>query len=99
MNKRFIFPTIIIGITFFVVYRVFLGSNGMINQYFISRNNGELTHKIDSLKKVLIEKDVEINRLQGDTSYIEFIARTKLGMSKKGEQVIKFIPKDSILEE
>ena len=96
MNRKQILPLAILVITLFILYRVFLGSNGMINQYFIARNNQQLQVAIDSLNNKLILKQREIIRLKQDTSYLEFIARTKFGMSLKDEQVIKFVDQDSI---
>jgi cell division protein FtsB len=43
-----------------------------------------LHHKIDSL-------NIEIRKLTNDTSYIERIAREKLGMAKKSEKIYKFV--------
>jgi cell division protein FtsB len=95
MKRIRIIPLAIIAVTIFLVYRIFLGSNGMINQYFISSRNSEMKERIDSLEKLIVLKDKEIERLETDTAYIEFIARTQLGMSMKGEKIIKFISPDS----
>jgi cell division protein FtsB len=96
MKRIRLIPLAIILVTIFLVYRIFLGSNGMINQYFITSRNAEMRERIDSLQKILALKEKEIQRLENDTAYIEFIARTKLGMSMKGEKIIKFISQDSL---
>ncbi|HMA65116.1 MAG TPA: septum formation initiator family protein [Chitinispirillaceae bacterium] len=43
-------------------------------------------HVIDSLK-------TEIKRLHNDTTYLEKIARERLGMAKKNEMIYKFVDK------
>ncbi|MGL1935713.1 MAG: septum formation initiator family protein [Fibrobacterales bacterium] len=95
MKRIKIIPLAILSVTIFLVYRIFLGSNGMINQYFITSRNSDMRERIDSLGKLIILKDDEIERLESDTAYIEFIARTQLGMSMKGEKIIKFVSPDS----
>jgi cell division protein FtsB len=96
MNKKSLLPYIVFLIAGFIVYRVFFGSSGMINQYFISRDNENLRTAIDSVKILIEEKEIEIERLLNDTVYLEYLARTRLGMSLKDETVIRFSSKDSV---
>ena len=61
------------------------GENGLWKQH-------KLQVEIDSLKNELEHRKNEEERLLKDSFYIESIARTKYGMSKKGEAVYQFIP-------
>ena len=68
----------------------FFGKQGiyyvMVEQRHKSAEIRTLRHTIDSLKQ-------EIVKLTSDTTYIERIAREKLGMAKKNEKVYKFVEK------
>jgi cell division protein FtsB len=94
MKKNSIRTLIIVGFLLFVGIKIFYGPSGLINQYRVSKQNQDLIHSIDSLTEVLKHKDEEILRLQSDTAFLEILARTRLGMSKKEEKVYQFIKRD-----
>lgn len=76
---------LLVGALFFL-----FGSQGVYYQHreLVRRNAEIIAHRrtIDSLNDV-------IDKLTGDTAYIERIAREKLGMARKNEKVYKFIEK------
>ena len=67
------------------------GETGFWNQYKLKKQIAHLEFEADSLKKILEIRQLEGERLQKDSFYIESIARTQFGMSKKGEDVYQFI--------
>lgn len=67
------------------------GETGFWNQYKLKKQIAHLEFEADSLKKILEIRKLEGERLQKDSFYIESIARTQFGMSKKGEDVYQFI--------
>lgn len=67
------------------------GDNGLWNQHKLQRQIEHLKFETDSLKAILEFRKHEGERLLKDSFYIESIARTKYGMSKKGETAYQFI--------
>lgn len=75
-----------------VVGNFLFGEKGFTEQRSLSRQIKELEFKIDSLSQELKTKKEIQERLQKDTLYIETIARTRFGMSRKEETVYYFVP-------
>lgn len=68
-----------------------LGENGFWNQHKLKSQIMRLEQEKESLQKELLARHHEGERLHKDSFYIESIARTKFGMSKKNEIVYQFI--------
>ncbi len=86
------------GITFAIVALIavlghfLFGEKGVTEQSILNHQIKELETKIDSLQKeVELKKEIR-ERLLRDTLYIESIARTRFGMSRKNEKVYYFVP-------
>ena len=70
---------------------LFLGNDSIIN---VLKLRGDVTQKQRDIPRMHRENDslvLEQKKLKTDTSYIEKIAREKLGMARKNEKVYKFI--------
>ncbi|MEA1935290.1 MAG: septum formation initiator family protein [Thermodesulfobacteriota bacterium] len=66
------------------------GDKGLVDNYMIKeklaalRNaNGQMTHKNKELKKKIV-------LLRNDLRYIEMVARSEIGMVKKGDIIYRF---------
>ena len=55
----------------------------------LREENRNLEKRIEVLTRTNLELEKEKNRLESDPSYIEKIAREKLGMAKKDEIILK----------
>ena len=78
-------------IIFIIIYNVIFASNGLLAQQQVKHENIIFQNKIDSLQGAVDSLKTEIQLLQSDSFYMEYMARTKFGMSKKGETVIKLV--------
>jgi cell division protein FtsL len=81
---RWIFLAALIMLVSFVV-----ASN--VNLYYVYRKSRRLHRRIAELNRSIDSLGREIERLRSDTTYIEKIARERLGMARKDEKVYKFI--------
>ncbi len=86
----------ILGATLAVVTGMFLwsfalGENGLWNQHKLKNQIIRLEQEKDSLQTDLLARHHDGERLYKDFFYIESIARTRFGMSKKNEVVYQFI--------
>ena len=79
MNKRFI----VYLIAAVLVLAVFFPS--LVKLQELQEQNRILEDRIEVLTKYNRQLREELNRLENDPTYIEKIARDKLGMVKKGE--------------
>jgi cell division protein FtsB len=82
----------------YLLGKLFLGQNGLLRQFQIAEENQEISLQIDSLENILKQKQQERNRLVNDSLYIEQIARTRFGFSRKGEKVFQFLPAQDSLK-
>jgi cell division protein FtsB len=75
------------------VGQLLLGSPaGLIHQNSVSEENERLRSANAELKHQLGELRATQKRLLSDSLYLEEIARTRFGMSRKGEKVFYFTP-------
>ncbi len=86
----------VLGATLAVANGIFLwsfvlGENGLWNQHKLKSQIARLEQEKDSLQKELLARHHEGERLIKDSFYIESIARTRYGMSRKNEIVYQFI--------
>ena len=61
--------------------------------YYLYRQQRERTAEIRNDRRVIDSLQREIKKLTNDTTYIERIAREKLGMARPNETVYKFVEK------
>jgi len=83
------------AVLLWVFWQLILSPGGLLQQRRLRERNEILQGALDSLRQVLVEREAEIVRLQHDTAYMEQIARTRLGLSRPGETVFRFVVKDS----
>jgi cell division protein FtsB len=84
----------------YLLGKLFLGHNGLIRQFQVQKENEEINLQIDSLEHLLDQKKMEKSRLLYDSLYMEQVARTRYGFSRKGEAVFQFLaPQDSLIKE
>ena len=84
MAKKDVAKFAVIG---FIVVLVFLPAFAKYQE--LSYKNRLLDYKIRSLKEETKRLEAEKRRLETDISYIEKKAREKIGVTRKGELVIK----------
>jgi cell division protein FtsL len=65
---------------------------GLYHQRTVAAANAEMTLQNEALKQQISELKIQQKRLLTDSLYIEEIARTHFGMSRKGETVYYFLP-------
>jgi cell division protein FtsB len=74
-----------------VLVTVFAGKNGLINLYYnIHRDLVRQRVEIVRLKAEIDSLTIVKHRLESDSTYIEKIAREKLGMARKDETIYRF---------
>lgn len=74
------------GITLFS-----LDKSSLMNLRKLKQEIASTNAKNDSLQRELDDRLDKIEHLKTDTFYIEYVARTKFGMSKPGESAFQFI--------
>jgi cell division protein FtsL len=92
MKKRIqtVVLIIIVIVLFFLSISLF-GNQGFIAVYKAYKQDRALTQQISDSKRTIDSLKDEIERLKKDTTYIERIAREKLGMARRNEKIYKFI--------
>jgi cell division protein FtsB len=76
-----------------VLVFMFTGKQGFISLYKNHQRYKTQQEQLLRSHKVIDSLKTEIQRLQKDTTYIEKIARERLGMAKKNELIYKFVDK------
>jgi cell division protein FtsB len=84
---KFTLRALILGVVLWVLGSVIFTKNGVWKQQTLESDNIELQKRIDSLKLLINQTQDDIHKLQNDTFYLEEIARTRYGYTKKGERV------------
>lgn len=80
------------AITFaFLVFHLLFGKNSIPEQRRIAKEIELYQKKIDSLGKVLENREQLIQKLKSDTLYKEEILRTHYGMSRENEKVFQLV--------
>ena len=75
----------------FLVFQVLFGKNSIPEQRRISKEIEIYQKKIDSLNKVIENRNELINKLKTDSLYKEEILRTRYGMSRQDEKVFQLV--------
>ena len=79
-------------ITFaFLVFHLLFGKNSIPEQRRIAKEIQLYQMQIDSLSKVIEQRDDLIQKLKTDSLYKEEILRTRYGMSREGEKVFQLV--------
>ncbi|WP_173465413.1 septum formation initiator family protein [Fibrobacter succinogenes] len=80
------------AITFaFLVFHLLFGKNSIPEQRRIAKEIELYQKKIDSLGKVLENREQLIQKLKSDSLYKEEILRTHYGMSRENEKVFQLV--------
>ncbi|MBO4830070.1 MAG: septum formation initiator family protein [Fibrobacter sp.] len=80
------------AITFaFLVFHLLFGKNSIPEQRRIAKEIELYQKKIDSLGKVLENREQLIQKLKTDSLYKEEILRTHYGMSRENEKVFQLV--------
>ncbi len=87
---------VLFGSIFFILLLIFLfffsGSYGILELVRLKRENSKLLLRKESLLKDRAAVQDSIKKAEGDTAFLEKLAREKIGMTKKGEKVFHFVP-------
>ncbi len=76
----------------FGIYHILSGPSGMLNLFKLRSINAEKEKELDSLGRRKAALQIEKQRLEKDSAYIEGIARKDLGMAKPEEKVFRYVP-------
>ncbi len=75
----------------FLGFQLLFGKNSIPQQRRIAREIELYQEQIDSLNKIIEERDELIHKLKTDSLYKEEILRTRYGMSRKDEKVFQLV--------
>ena len=67
------------------------GEGALLQQRALSERNRQLRHANDSLVVEIQRLKGEIKQLKSDSLILEALARTRLGLSKEGEVIFRFV--------
>ncbi|KMQ51094.1 hypothetical protein CHISP_2017 [Chitinispirillum alkaliphilum] len=73
---------------------ILFGNKGFMDAYRSYKEIGKKSEMIEHARYSLDSLQTEYIHLKQDTSYIEQIAREKLGMAGKNELIIKFVEEE-----
>jgi len=82
---------LLLGAVFFT-FTFFGGDFGFVRIWNLHQKKKELELEAKKLQVQILDLQVEKDKLKNDKSYLEKIAREKLGMVKEGEKVYRFVP-------
>lgn len=91
MNKKKIGIFVVITVFLFLLIFSLSGNQGLLALYKNHCRIKQLNERIQNSHATIDSLKDELVRLKTDTSYIEKIAREKLGMARKNEKVYKFV--------
>jgi len=74
-----------------MVFHLLFGKDSFPEQRRIAREIEIYQAEIDSLNKVIEERDKLIQKLKTDSLYKEEILRTRYGMSREGEKAFQLV--------
>lgn len=83
---------LLLGVMGFGIYHILSGPSGALNLIKLRKTNARYADELDSLTVRKQELEIEKQRLEKDSAYIERVARKELGMAKPGEKVFRFVP-------
>ena len=82
---------LLLGAVFFT-FTFFGGDFGFVRIWNLHQKKKDLELESKKLQFRILDLQVEKDKLKNDKSYLEKIAREKLGMVKEGEKVYQFVP-------
>ncbi len=91
MSKRkLIISLLTVAFLSFVLFS-FFGNQGWLALYKGRQQLKNLESEVKRSEQMIDSLNKEIDRLKNDTSYLEKIAREKLGMARRDEKIYKFV--------
>ena len=91
MHLRYLIVIATIIAFAFMVFHLLFGKDSFPEQRRIAREIELYQAEIDSLNKVIEERDKLIQKLKTDSLYKEEILRTRYGMSRENEKVFQLV--------
>ncbi len=84
-------PHVILAITgILLIYSFFSGATGFVRIAKLHLEKNQLEKDNQRLLAKLVDVEITKKRLQNDSQYIEFIARTRHFLSRPGETIYRF---------
>ena len=74
-----------------VLIALTFGNQGFLDMYRLHGEDKARAREIAAARAQIDSLKAEIERLKSDTAYIEWIARDKHGMARRGERIFKFV--------
>lgn len=91
MSKRkLIISLLTVAFLSFILFS-FFGNQGWFALYKGQQQLKDLKSEVKQSEQMIDSLKEEIDRLKNDTSYLEKIAREKLGMARRDEKIFKFV--------
>ncbi len=89
-KKKLIISSLTVVFLSFVLIS-FFGNQGWLALHKGQEQLKDLESEVEQSKQMVDSLKKEIDRLKNDTSYLEKIAREKLGMARRNEKIYKFV--------
>ncbi len=96
-RKALIAAAVLLGAYFFVTF--IFGEMGIVKYYRMKSQHDSIVREIEKLKLDNVRLVKEVRSLRTDPSYLEKVARDKLGLARKGELVYYYDETNSKSEE
>jgi cell division protein FtsB len=84
---RVIALSVLLAVAIAVIAVLTFGNQGFLDMYRLYRMDRERAVEIAAAQSEIDSLRAEIERLKNDTAYIEWLARERLGMARRGERV------------
>ena len=91
MHLRLLIGSVTVIAFAFLVFHLLFGKDSIPEQRRIAREIELYQKQIDSLSKVIEERNELIQKLKTDSLYKEEILRTRYGMSRQDEKVFQLV--------
>ncbi len=91
MHLRLLIGSVTVIAFAFLVFHLLFGKDSIPEQRRIAREIELYQKQIDSLNKVIEERNELIQKLKTDSLYKEEILRTRYGMSREDEKVFQLV--------
>lgn len=91
MHLRLLIGSVTVIAFAFLVFHLLFGKDSIPEQRRIAREIELYQKQIDSLSKVIEERNELIQKLKTDSLYKEEILRTRYGMSREDEKVFQLV--------
>jgi cell division protein FtsB len=85
---------VLLAVVGFGLYHILSGPSGAINILRLRQENADQRRDLDSLEARRRDLENEKLKLQGDSAYLDKVARKELGMAKPGEKVFRYMKKE-----